>query len=467
MADFPYIGTPITGPAGGTNVFEEKANKGAPSGYAPLDANSKIPTANLPDQADITAHNSATTSVHGIANTANLVLTSDLGEVLGQQIDTLYATGPESRENRFTASRNKRWIVEFGGSTGIVNIYFPSSGVRAGDRLRFSFTTPAGVTARINLTPAGSLDVPPLTAYHWSGYSRAISSGMIWVSDHEWTATPTSGGPMSSSDKAKLNGIASGAEVNVNADWNASSGDAQILNKPNSFTPTAHTHAISDVTNLQSKLNTKREFYYSEVFYTANADNSYSMPPNSVISDSTGPIERRILFTLSGVHTSTPYFSFPATGNAGDMVTVTNSLYRADLSSNTMRLVVREVNGTQTNTFDDILAGQTRSFIRKTSETGTGNWISVPTTAHSHGNISITGAIGSTANLPLITATSGVVTTGTFGTTANSFCQGNDSRISGIGAGSIITSNANQINLGVYGGSITSDGYGGNINTHK
>jgi hypothetical protein len=33
-------------------------------------------------------------------------------------------------------------------------------------------------------------------------------------------------------DKTKLSGIASGAEVNVNADWNASSGDAQILNKP-------------------------------------------------------------------------------------------------------------------------------------------------------------------------------------------------------------------------------------------
>jgi hypothetical protein len=32
--------------------------------------------------------------------------------------------------------------------------------------------------------------------------------------------------------ETKLNGIAAGAEVNVNADWNASSGDAQILNKP-------------------------------------------------------------------------------------------------------------------------------------------------------------------------------------------------------------------------------------------
>lgn len=33
-------------------------------------------------------------------------------------------------------------------------------------------------------------------------------------------------------DKNKLSGIASGAEVNVNADWDAVSGDAQILNKP-------------------------------------------------------------------------------------------------------------------------------------------------------------------------------------------------------------------------------------------
>lgn len=34
-------------------------------------------------------------------------------------------------------------------------------------------------------------------------------------------------------EKSKLSGIAAGAEVNVNADWNATEGDAQILNKPN------------------------------------------------------------------------------------------------------------------------------------------------------------------------------------------------------------------------------------------
>jgi hypothetical protein len=43
----------------------------------------------------------------------------------------------------------------------------------------------------------------------------------------------------------------------VASDWNATSGVTQILNKPTSFTPSAHTHVISDVTGLQSALDSK------------------------------------------------------------------------------------------------------------------------------------------------------------------------------------------------------------------
>jgi len=50
--------------------------------------------------------------------------------------------------------------------------------------------------------------------------------------------------------------------------------------------------------------------------------------------------------------------------------------------------------------------------------------------SHTHGNISNAGAIGTTAQLPIITTTSGVLTTGAFGTTSGSFCQGNDARLS-------------------------------------
>lgn len=49
------------------------------------------------------------------------------------------------------------------------------------------------------------------------------------------SATTSAAGLMSASDKSKLNGIASGAEVNVQSDWNVtdSTSDAFIKNKPN------------------------------------------------------------------------------------------------------------------------------------------------------------------------------------------------------------------------------------------
>lgn len=58
------------------------------------------------------------------------------------------------------------------------------------------------------------------------------------------------------------------------------------------------------------------------------------------------------------------------------------------------------------------------------------NYVSSGLANHVHGNITNDGKIGSTANLPLITTTNGTITTGSFGSTANTFCQGNDSRLS-------------------------------------
>ena len=64
----------------------------------------------------------------------------------------------------------------------------------------------------------------------------AASAGTIDSSNYTNTtynaATTSVDGLMTKDDKAKLDGIAAGAEVNVQADWNATSGDAQILNKP-------------------------------------------------------------------------------------------------------------------------------------------------------------------------------------------------------------------------------------------
>jgi len=65
----------------------------------------------------------------------------------------------------------------------------------------------------------------------------AITRGLT-LDDISETATNKH---FTASDNTKLDGIAAGAEVNVNADWNAVSGDAQILNKPTTITSAEQT----------------------------------------------------------------------------------------------------------------------------------------------------------------------------------------------------------------------------------
>lgn len=68
-------------------------------------------------------------------------------------------------------------------------------------------------------------------------------------------STTALAGLMLPSDKTKLNGIAAGAEVNVNADWNATEGDALILNKPTLATvaTTGSYNDLSDKPNVVIK----------------------------------------------------------------------------------------------------------------------------------------------------------------------------------------------------------------------
>lgn len=67
-------------------------------------------------------------------------------------------------------------------------------------------------------------------------------------------------GLMTGSDKTKLDGIAAGAEVNVNADWNAGSGDAQILNKP------SIPDDVSDLTDTSYIISGKKPYHGVETY---------------------------------------------------------------------------------------------------------------------------------------------------------------------------------------------------------
>ena len=76
-------------------------------------------------------------------------------------------------------------------------------------------------------------------------------------------STTALAGLMLPADKIKLNGIAAGAEVNVNADWNATEGDALILNKPT--IPTVDVNKEYVDTQLATKANASNVYTKAEV----------------------------------------------------------------------------------------------------------------------------------------------------------------------------------------------------------
>jgi len=93
------------------------------------------------------------------------------------------------------------------------------------------------------------------------GYTPSATNGVVTNSAGADATIPsvtdTEAGLMLPAQKSKLDGIQAGAEVNVQSDWDAVSGDSFIQNKPTTFPPSSHTHVISDVTGLQTELDGK------------------------------------------------------------------------------------------------------------------------------------------------------------------------------------------------------------------
>ena len=73
-----------------------------------------------------------------------------------------------------------------------------------------------------------------ITGYNGSYTLPKLDNSSLIAANQLPAATTSTQGAMSASDKTKLNGIASGAEVNVQSDWSvtSSSSDAYIKNKP-------------------------------------------------------------------------------------------------------------------------------------------------------------------------------------------------------------------------------------------
>lgn len=84
-------------------------------------------------------------------------------------------------------------------------------------------------------------------------------------------------------EKNKLAGIAAGAEVNVNADWNATEGDALILNKP--IIPSSTSELTNDSNYItSSEVDTKINSAVAAVYKVrGSVDNYESLPISNVV----------------------------------------------------------------------------------------------------------------------------------------------------------------------------------------
>ena len=91
----------------------------------------------------------------------------------------------------------------------------------------------ADITDTTNVTAAGALmdsevtNLADVKAFDTTDYATA-AQGTLAASAQQ----PPSEGAFANGDKTKLDGIAAGAEVNVQSDWISTSGDNLILNKP-------------------------------------------------------------------------------------------------------------------------------------------------------------------------------------------------------------------------------------------
>jgi hypothetical protein len=156
-------------------------------------------------------------------------------------------------------------------------------------------------TVTINATPnLTTINVNSVTG------GGAVTSVNGLVGD---VVIPTSDNNFTTVLKTKLDGIQSGAEVNINADWNATSGDAQILNKPTiPATITKTSELINDGDNGTSHFISLEDLPSNVVFF-----------PTTVASDIIG--YSKIVTSITD-----PSYNTTAVNVSTGAITTTNQL---------------------------------------------------------------------------------------------------------------------------------------------
>lgn len=257
-------------------------------------------------------------------------------------------------------------------------------------------------------------------------------------------------------DETKLDGIEAGAEVNVNADWNAVSGDAQILNKPTLATvattgsyndlsdkptiPTAYTDSDVDTHLNTATATTNQVLSWTGTDYDwvdqsgggASLD-LYSENYDTTSTKPTGTGTNAVSIGISSTATNTR--SFSVNGNA-------TSLYSSAIGQNSGGNRAQAVTGSGAMALGGSYASGTDSFAaaiaNNTSSYGATGANSVAMGASSKASGSRSLAVG------YLTTASG------FGSTSVGY-QNNVTASYAVGIGQLVTaSGQSSVSVGYY-----------------
>lgn len=228
-------------------------------------------------------------------------------------------------------------------------------------------------------------------------------------------STTALAGLMLPSDKTKLNGIAAGAEVNVNADWNATKGDALILNKPT--IPTVDVTKSYVDTQLATKANASNVYTKAEV--DSKVSSVYRVK-GSVASYANLPTVDVTIGDVYNVNDTGANYVATSTTPTWDKLSET-----VDLSGYATTAAMNSALGNKV----DKVSGKSLS----TNDYTTAEKNKLAGIAASANNYSLPAAtssvLGGVKTSTGITNSSGTISV-TYGTAAGTACQGNDSRLS-------------------------------------
>jgi hypothetical protein len=205
----------------------------------------------------------------------SIAITEFLGEVADES-EMLLLIG-EKGDWAIRSDTNSTWILTGNNPSSLnnwVEIVTPSSGVGSVN----------GYQGVVVLTYS---DVGAASSAQGTKADTALQHGDIGVSVQSYNANTVidalylrTDNNYTNTEKTKLAGIESGAQVNVRSDWNATSGDAQILNKP-----TLGTAAATDTSS------------YATAAQGAKADTALQPRQKNVVS-----VNSTVNLTLSSVY---------------------------------------------------------------------------------------------------------------------------------------------------------------------